>query len=312
MYPRLSDLAQDLFGVTAPFPIYSFGAVVALALLIGAWLTGRELDRLYSNGRIGGVQMVRRRSSDNGAQPVEASPSVLVSTVLLLTVVLGIAGAKLFHLLEHFEVFLDDPLGMLLTSGGLTFYGGFLVAGLGVAYYLRRYQLSVPAFADATAPGLMMGYGVGRIGCHLAGDGDWGIAASMALKPDWLPQWLWAETYPNNILGVTLPEPGVYPTPIYEFVMASVVLFAVLWIARAHPFRNGWLFSLYLVLAGTQRLLIEQIRVNVTFEVAGVSLTQAEVISICLLLAGAVGLWLTTVERSEECSPPSVPASSSS
>ncbi|NBB85452.1 MAG: prolipoprotein diacylglyceryl transferase [Bacteroidetes bacterium] len=297
MYPRLSDLVQDLFGVTAPFPIYSFGAMVAVAALVGAWLTGRELDRLYRAGRIEGVDMVDTDAPSDAPRTVRVSPSILVSTGLLLTIVLGIAGAKVFHVLEHVGAFLDDPVGMLFTSGGLTFYGGFLVAGLGVAYYVHRNGLSVPTFADACAPGLMMGYGIGRIGCHLAGDGDWGVAADLTLKPDIIPMWLWAETYPNNILGVSLPEPGVYPTPLYEFAMASVLLFAVLWVARRHPFRSGWLFSLYLVLAGGERLLIEQIRVNVTFDLFGVMATQAEVISVGLMVAGAVGLWLTTKER---------------
>ncbi len=300
MYPRLSDLTQDLFGVTAPFPIYSFGALVAVAALVGAWLTGRELDRLYRAGRIAGVDMIDADAPSDAPRTVHVSPSVLVSTGLLLTIVLGIAGAKVFHVLENMGAFLDDPVGMLFTSGGLTFYGGFLVAGLGVAYYIWSKGLSVPTFADACAPGLMMGYGIGRIGCHLAGDGDWGIAADLTLKPDFIPMWLWAETYPNNILGVTLPEPGVYPTPLYEFAMASVLLFAVLWGARRHPFRSGWLFSLYLVLAGGERLLIEQIRVNVTFDVFGVMATQAEVISVGLMVAGAIGLWLTT----KECVPP--------
>lgn len=297
MYPRLSDLMQDLFGVTAPFPVYSFGAMVAVAALVGAWLTGRELDRLYRAGRISGVDWPAADPSSGSPRTTQVSPSVLVSTGLLLTIVLGIAGAKAFHILENLGAFLEAPLEMLFASGGLTFYGGFLVAGLGVAYYVHRKGLSVPTFADACAPGLMMGYGIGRIGCHLAGDGDWGIAADLTLKPDFVPMWLWAETYPNNILGVTLPEPGVYPTPLYEFAMASVLLFGVLWVARRHPFRSGWLFSLYLVLAGAQRLLIEQIRVNVTFDVFGVMATQAEVISVGLMVAGAVGLWLTTKER---------------
>jgi len=318
MYPRLSDLTQDLFGVTAPFPIYAFGAMVALAALVGAWLTARELDRLYRAGRIAGVEVKDADAlSDADAPPdappdaprtVQVSPSVLVSTGLLLTIVLGMTGAKVFHLLENMGAFLNDPVGMLFTSGGLTFYGGFLAAGVGVAYYIQRHGLSVPTFADACAPGLMMGYGIGRIGCHLAGDGDWGIAADLSLKPDILPIWLWAETYPNNILGVTLPAPGVYPTPLYEFAMASVLLFAVLWVARRHPFRSGWLSSLYLVLAGGERLLIEQIRVNVTFDVFGVMATQAEVISVGLMVAGAVGLWLTTQERVPS-RPPSVASS---
>jgi phosphatidylglycerol:prolipoprotein diacylglycerol transferase len=108
--------------------------------------------------------------------------------------------------------------------------------------------------ADAAA-------GIGRIGCQISGDGDWGIAANMALKPDWLPSWLWAQTYDNNIYGELIAAPGVYPTPIYETAMA-LLCFALLWPCGAIHSRIGWLFSLYLLLAGAERLLIEQIRVN--------------------------------------------------
>ena len=83
-------------------------------------------------------------------------------------------------------------------------------------------------------PTLMLGYAIGRIGCQIAGDGDWGIAADLEAKPFWLPTWLWAQTYDGNILGVVIPEPGVYPTPIYEVVMASAAC-ALLW-----KLANSW------------------------------------------------------------------------
>ena len=84
-----------------------------------------------------------------------------------------------------------------------------------------------------------------------------GIPADRAIKPAWIPTWLWAQTYDNNILGVTIRAPGVYPTPIYETVMA-LVGFAILWSARNHHFQAGGLFALCLLLAGVERLLIER------------------------------------------------------
>jgi len=81
---------------------------------------------------------------------------------------------------------------------------------------------------DAVAPALMLGYAVGRLGCQISGDGDWGIPADMALKPGWLPAWLWAQTYANNIFGAAIAPPGVYPTPIYETLL-SLAAFGVLW-----------------------------------------------------------------------------------
>lgn len=287
MYPRLSDLLEQGLGISLPFPIYSFGAMVAVAILAGAWLAGRELDRLYAAGDISGVPVPR----DTGRGTTEASPAVLVGTLTAVAVVTGVLGAKLFHILENVGAFVLDPAGMLFSSGGLTFYGGFLVAGGTLVWMLRRYDLSIPRFADATAPTLMLGYGIGRIGCHLAGDGDWGIAADLSAKPDIVPMWLWAETYPNAIVGP--PEVPVYPTSVYEAV-ACMALAGLLWTLRAHPFRAGWLFSLYLVLNGVERFLIEQIRVNNTAEVFGITVTQAEAIAVGLILAGGLGLLRTT------------------
>lgn len=303
MYPRLSDIFRDLFGFSLPIPIYSFGAMVAVGVLTAMWLTQRELDRMYANGRISGVQVpVEKKRQRGRAAMREASPSVLIGTVTVLAVALGIAGSKLFHILENLDAFAANPVGMIFGTGGLSFYGGLIVAGLTIAWYVRRKGVEQGAFADAVAPSLMLGYGIGRIGCHLAGDGDWGIVANLSAKPTWLPTWLWAETYPNNILGVDLAAPGVYPTSVYEFVFAAL-LFGVLWVFRKHPYRNGWLFSFYLVLNGIERMMIEQIRVNNEFDVLWMTVTQAEVIAFFVITAGVVGLTLTWKRRLSEAPP---------
>lgn len=297
MYPRLSDVFRDLFGFEFPIPIYSFGAMVAVAVLTAAWLTSYDLNRMYREGRLGAVRVKREDKKGRrtgGTRP--ASPAELMGTVTVLAVVLGVVGAKIFHILENFGDFLASPGAMLFSTGGLTFYGGFIVAGASIAWFVRSKGVSVGAFADAAAPGLLLAYGIGRIGCHLAGDGDWGIMADLGSKPDWIPTWLWAETYPNNILNQNIPDPGVYPTPLYEFAMAAI-LFGVLWSLRRHPFLNGWLFGLYLVFSGAERLLIEQIRVNVEMEIFGIVATQAEVISVLLIAAGAAVLALLTRKR---------------
>ena len=297
MYPRLSDIFRDLFGFTLPFPIYSFGAMVAVGVLTAMWLTRRELDRMYAAGRIGGVRM---KVEDGKGKPRtrEESPSAILGTVTVMAVLLGIAGSKLFHILENLDDFAHDPFGMIFSTGGLSFYGGLIVAGVSIALYLRKKSVAKWAFADAIAPGLMLAYGIGRIGCHLAGDGDWGIVADMSARPSWVPNWLWAETYPNNILGIDLPDPGVYPTSIYEFVFAAF-LFGVLWVYRKHPYRNGWLFSFYLVLNGVERFMIEQIRVNNLFEFAGITFTQAEFIAVLMVVGGFIGLAFTWRARED-------------
>ena len=301
MYPRLSDIFQDLFGFSLPFPIYSFGAMVAVGVIAGMWVAQRELDRMHEAGRIGSVR-VKRRGEKGRSGMQTASPSALMGTVTVLAVVCGVAGAKVFHILENLETFFADPVGMIFSTGGLTFYGGLIAAGVAITAYVRKQGVSRAAFADALAPSLMLAYGVGRIGCHLAGDGDWGIPADLLAKPGWIPLWLWAETYPNNILGAQLPESGVYPTSIYEFLMATA-LFGALWALRKHPYRSGWLFSWYLVFNGAERFLIEQIRVNNTFDLLGVTVTQAEVISLCAVLLGLGGLAYAWRRRPEEAPP---------
>ena len=307
MYPRLSDIFRDLFGFEFPIPIYSFGMMVAVAVIMAAWLTALELQRMHASGRIGSVRLPAKDPKKGRRVEQNASPAELVGTITTIAIVMGVIGAKLFHILENLDQFFANPLGMIFSTGGLTFYGGLILAGITIAWYVRKKGVSVGAVADAVAPGLILGYGIGRIGCHLAGDGDWGIAADLAAKPGWLPTWLWAETYPNNILNIHIPEPGVYPTSIYEFVMA-VMLFGALWALRKHPFMNGWLFFVYLTMAGVERFLIEQIRVNVVMNFFGMEVTQAEVISVLLIIAGLIGMAILWRRRPE---PDLVPAKGS-
>jgi phosphatidylglycerol:prolipoprotein diacylglycerol transferase len=221
-----------------------------------------------------------------------------MGTVIILAGIFGIAGSKLFHILENLPQFFQDPMRMIFSAGGLTFYGGLICAGLAITWYVKKKGIAPSLMADAVAPGLILAYGIGRIGCHLSGDGDWGITSNLADKPGWIPHWLWAETYPNNINGEVLLGDGVFPTPLYEFAM-SLVLFGVLWALRRHPFKSGWLFGLYLVFAGAERLLIEQIRVNNTFDLFGMTVTQAEVISVIMILIGLLLLIRTTQKRAK-------------
>lgn len=308
MYPRLTDLFRDLLGLDPPFDLYTFGLMVAVALLTGAYLTRRELDRYHAQGELEPVE-VKERTEKGRVRTVKASPGVLVWPMMLLAGVTGVLGAKLFHILDNLEDFLLRPAAYLTTFDGMAFWGGFIVAGLTLAWYARRKRLRPAILADAVAPGLILGYGIGRIGCYLAGDGDWGICSSLADKPAWIPAWLWSETFPRNILGVDLlaecgpAYDGVYPTMLYEFAMASV-LAAVLWAVRKHPFRHGWLFCLYLVLAGVQRFTIELIRVNVVwFEIGGLGFTQAMIISVIMVVAGVVGLVLLSRRRAPAPTP---------
>lgn len=320
MYPRPLDFLNDLFGINVPIPVYSFGAMVALAAIVAGWMTGRELDRMHAAGLVGSVKVPGGKDKKGRRKMVEGSPSLIIWNVTVYAMLLGFVGSKLFHILENMGDFARDPLGMIFASGGFTFYGGLLVSAAFVAWYVNRQGVRPARFADAVAPGLMIGYGIGRIGCYLAGDGDWGVCSNLADKPGWLPSWLWSETFPRNLMGpgqepvdviqytagqmqaagmdagVCEVADGVYPTMLYEFAMAAA-LTGILWAARKHPFAAGWLFSLYLVFNGVERFVIEQIRVNNVGEMFGITATQAEVISVALIVAGVIGMAVALAKR---------------
>ena len=264
-YPYLTDVLRSL-GVDVSLPIPMFGLFVGIAFLVGNWLADREARRLAPD-----------------------QPPDLMSTACLVGFITGLAGAKLFHALEYPREFAADPIGMLVSPGGFTIFGG-LIVGIPVAVmYVRRKRAPLPPLFDAVAPALMLAYGIGRIGCQIAGDGDWGVAVT-GPPPAWLPDWLWAQTYENNIAGVEIAPPGVYPTPLYETLMAFAA-FGILWRLRLHRHAPGWLFGVYLLLAGVERLLIEHIRVNATYSLFGMQITQAQIIATACVVAGLVVMW---------------------
>ena len=299
MYPRILEIPLPFeFMGTDTLTLHSFGAMMAIAFVAAAWLSKRELERMYRAGHLGSVELPVKKSKGGGRRKTMArvSPAHIIGTVVVIAVIGGLAGAKVFHIFENMDDFRADPFGMIFSKGGLTFYGGLIVAGVSIIWYVRKKGVRLSTFCDAMTPNVLLAYGIGRIGCHLAGDGDWGIPSDPSARPSFIPVWLWGETYPNNILGVTLPETGVYPTSLYEFGMA-LVLFAVLFSLRKHPFKWGWLFSLTMLFFGVERLLIEQIRVTARIEFIGMDVSQAMVISFVLILAGVIGLVRTTRKR---------------
>ena len=312
MYPRITDLFSDLFGFSFPLPLYSFGLMVATAILTATWLARLELDRMYNAGLIGPVE-IKETGKNGRTKTVKTSPSAIMWNVMLLAAFFGIVGSKLFHIIDYWDRFVLDPAGMLFSSGGLTFYGGLVTAGLAIWLYARSKGLGFGPLADAIAPGLILAYGIGRIGCYLAGDGDWGVCSDLADKPGWIPGFLWSETFPRNILNVDvvadtaakmernglsaadcLGATGVYPTMLYELAMA-VAIFAILWALRKHTHQAGWLFAVYLVFNGVERFLIETVRLNPLL--SWIDLSQAQFIAILLVVAGLVGMALLWKRR---------------
>jgi len=224
-------------------------------------------------------------------------PYELMGNMIVWAAVWGFLGAKIFDNLEHWDTFIQDPIGGLLSFSGLTFYGGLICGGAAVLYIARKNGIKPLHMLDVGGPGMMLAYSVGRIGCQLSGDGDWGIV-NLNPKPfTWLPDWAWAYTYPNNVAMMGDPIPGctgrfcsvlplpVYPTPFYE-VIICFILFLILWRIRHQIKLPGMMFGIYLMMNGLERFFIELIRVNTKYHVAGISFTQAELISSILFICG--------------------------
>jgi phosphatidylglycerol:prolipoprotein diacylglycerol transferase len=273
-FPYITDIANALLGTHWALPIPTFGVVVAAAIVLATSVARREAKRLAAIGKL----------------PFRAH--LVVGDLALVSALAGIVGARIFYILDHPLQFIADPTALILSRSGFSIYGGLLFGVCAGVLFLRRRAVPIAPMLDATAPSMMLGYGVGRLGCQLAGDGDWGVAANMALKPTWLPDWLWAQTYDGNIVGVVIPEPGVYPTPIYESA-AAFILFAALLALRSELQRPAYLFSVYLIFVGFERLLVEKIRINVEHDWLGLQLTQAEAISVVLVVAGLLGVLFT-------------------
>lgn len=371
MYPNISYLLNDLFGINIPLPIQTFGFFVAIAFLLSSWTLSLELKRKEKEGLIkptkrkkiigkkvsaqelivqgivgflvgykllyaglnysdfvnnpqgmilsteghflGGLlgafinaymkyREVKKEELDTPKTITETvHPFQLVGNITMIAAVSGIIGAKLFHNLENIDEFLADPIGQLLSFSGLTFYGGLICGAVAVIYYAKKYGIHYKIISDAAAPGLMLAYGIGRMGCHFSGDGDWGIN-NLAPKPEWmsfLPDWTWAYTYPNNVINAGVPIEGcignycnelmypVYPTPLYEIVIA-LGLFAFLWSIRKRISVPGVLFGIYMIVNGLERFFIEKIRINTNYIIFGKEITQAEIISFALIITGLI------------------------
>lgn len=282
-YPYLSDVIFAVTGYQLPLPLATFGLMVALGLLAASNCLAAELKRLQGAGVL---PMAWRR---HGGEKLQAAPHEVVPNLALLALFAGVAGARVFHIFEHLDSFAANPWDMIFSRSGLSVLGGLLFGVVAGLWFIRRWHLPARPMLDAVAPAMLLGYAIGRVGCQISGDGDWGRAADLALKPDWLPLWFWAQTYTNNIFGEVIAAPGVYPAPVYEILM-SLAGFALLWALRKHAFRQGWLFALYLVLAGLERLAIEQIRVNPVLDFGVFHATQAEAIALMMVAAGIAGL----------------------
>lgn len=231
-------------------------------------------------------------------------PYQLMNTLIMWAAIWGFLGAKIFDNLENWNDFVKDPIQRLISFSGLTFYGGLIFGGAAVLYITRKNGIKWIHMIDIGTPGMMLAYAVGRMGCHLSGDGDWGIE-NLTPKPHWLnwaPDWVWAFKYPHNVVQEGVPIAGcvgkfcnelpigVFPTPLYESIIC-LLLFALLWTLRTRIKIPGLLSSVYLILNGLERFTIELIRVNTKYHILGLNPTQAELISFTFILSGIAGVF---------------------
>lgn len=227
-----------------------------------------------------------------------------VGDLVMICAVFGVTGANLFNFLENpgdYVNFWNDPIGSMFS--GLSVYGGMICAGFALLVYCWYKKINIPNMFDALAYCFILANGIGRLGCQTSGDGDWGVV-NLAQKPDWIPQFLWASTYPHNIANegvfiqdcteaycMVLPQP-VYPTPIYELLMCLGIFFILHFLRKKLTTMAGMLFFIFFILIGVQRYLIEQIRDlsgRDLYYIFGVGLKQAELISIILIIVGSLG-----------------------
>jgi len=243
--------------------------------------------------------LYRLKNSEPEIQEVIIHPYQQAWSIMLVGLIFALLGSKLFDIFDNFSSFLKNPVHSILSFSGLTFYGGFIVTVIAELIYMKVIKLDWKQVIDCTAPAIMIGYAIGRLGCHFSGDGCWGIVNTLA-QPQWLawlPDWLWASYYPHNVINTGVFIPGcsgphcmvldkpVFPTSLYESII-SFFSFGVLWIIRKRIHAPVVLFGLFMVLNGTERFFIEKIRINNKYDFLGLQLSQAEIISSILILAG--------------------------
>ncbi|MBC7555256.1 MAG: prolipoprotein diacylglyceryl transferase [Taibaiella sp.] len=250
MYPDFQYLLEALFGI--PMPAWlgifkTFGFFMALAFIAAARVTTLELKRKEKQGLMQPVLKnikEKKKDPETGAtttteKQVYMYPHQLITEIVFGAAIGGIIGAKIFNAFETWSDFIQDPIGSLFSRSGLTFYGGFIVATIVLYYYTRKYKIKFKHLCDATAPAIMLAYGLGRLGCQFSGDGDWGIyntayitqadgalrlstpadaqyinsitantQSSYYVAPAGMPRWLAGMNYPHNVGYEGMPIAG--------------------------------------------------------------------------------------------------------
>lgn len=276
-----------------PLTVPTFGLMVATALLVSGYLLQADLNRRAN------LSAPRPKSGRSAEPSTHQDDGFLIVTIAGIA---GLLGARLYHVLETPREFFANPWPMLFTRYGFAWFGGFLGGFLALILLARRFKTPVLEFFDICAPAAAVGYAIGRIGCLLSGDGDYG-------RPTLLP---WGLAFPNGVVPTTdtCVQQGwpancrVHPTPIYEFFIWLAIA-AFLWHLGGKALRsnklsssqlsgklngglNGVIFCAYLILTGLARFLVEFLRINPR---SFYGLTNAQAASIVSVLLGAALLW---------------------
>lgn len=276
---------------------------------LGSWPAGIGLGLLFAG--LKWWDKNKQKLAKPEKRIVRIWPHDRVGEITILALIFGLLGAKLFDIFENWGDFLKHPSNYIFSAQGLTFYGGLICAGLAIWWYAKKHKIGFWHLNDAMAPTMMLAYSLGRIGCQVSGDGDWGIENTSPKPFNWLPDWMWSYTYPHNVneVGVKIQgctdtkfcnelPVGVYPTAFYEIVLCFI-LFLIIMSLRKRFKIPGTLFGLYLMLNGLERFFIEKIRVNTRLDIFGFQPTQAEVISTLLFLSG-VTIWVILARKARQ------------
>jgi prolipoprotein diacylglyceryl transferase len=251
-----------------PLTIPTFGLMVAISMLVAAYLLQADFDRHRA-------QFAKSGFLKEGSGASHHDEGFLIIGVAGLA---GLIGARLYHVLESPHEFFADPGPQLLSRYGFAWFGGVLGGFVALVILAKRFRIPVLAFLDLCSPAAAVGYAIGRIGCLLSGDGDYGI-------PTTLP---WGMSFPNGVVPTTA---RVHPTPIYEFFVWLAIA-AFLWHMGTKALRGpkaaGEIFCNYLILTGAARFLVEFIRINPR---SFFGMSNAQAASLASILAGAVLLW---------------------
>ncbi|CAN5192982.1 prolipoprotein diacylglyceryl transferase [soil metagenome] len=239
----------DIFGL----PLKTFGLCFGLAFVVSGAIVARRLKEL--------------------GKPVDWAYELV-----FVALIGGLIGARLYWVLGNLDEVQGDVIANIFGGSGLVWFGGGLGGAAGVLIWAYRHDMFNRMLLDMCSPSLAAGYAVGRIGCQISGDGDYGV-------PTDLP---WGMAYPDGVVPTT---DVVHPTPIYE-TLSMLLLAWWLWRMR-DAFRVGVLWAFYLLFSGLERLLVEFVRRN---EPVFAGLTEAQLLSCVLMLAGSI--WLVYEARS--------------